>query len=141
MSLWSYNSDVMDALIELIISLVLSPIQTMFFSQVFVAFFSLHILQAVSNGKYLHPCLDMLVCNFTPPRKFVEALKLPYGVTKKENVLVRVHSALVHITGLVPLAPLSLWQIVHQRTPKVLQNIPGPVSSKTLFLWLKGKLY
>ncbi|CAO2836542.1 unnamed protein product [Amaranthus hypochondriacus] len=105
MSLWSYNSDVMDALIELIISL------------------------AVSNGKYLHPCLDMLVCNFTPPRKFVEALKLPYGVTKKENVLVRVHSALVHITGLVPLAPLSLWQIVHQRTPKVLQNIPGPVVS------------
>uniref|UniRef100_A0A803KNH7 Uncharacterized protein n=1 Tax=Chenopodium quinoa TaxID=63459 RepID=A0A803KNH7_CHEQI len=103
MSLWSYGPEVMDALIELIISL------------------------AASSGKYVDSCLDMLVCNFTPPKRFVEALKWPYGVAKKDHVLVRVHSALEYISGLVPLAPSRLLPIVLQRMPKVFNNLQEPV--------------
>lgn len=103
MSMWSYGPDVMDALIELIISL------------------------AASSGKYVDSCLDMLVCNFTPPRRFVEALKWPYGVAKKDHVLIRVHSALEYISSLVPLAPSRLLPIVLQRMPKVFNNLQEPV--------------
>uniref|UniRef100_A0A803L501 Uncharacterized protein n=1 Tax=Chenopodium quinoa TaxID=63459 RepID=A0A803L501_CHEQI len=103
MSLWSYGPEVMDALIELIITL------------------------AASSGKYVDSCLDMLVCNFTPPKRFIEALKWPYGVAKKDHVLVRVHSALEYISGLVPLAPSRLLPIVLQRMPKVFNNLQEPV--------------
>ncbi|KAL2925916.1 PHD finger protein MALE STERILITY 1 [Bienertia sinuspersici] len=103
MSMWSYGTDVMDALIELIISL------------------------AASKGKYLDSCLDMLVCNFTPPKRFVESLKLPYGVAKKDHVLNRVHSALEYIASLVPIAPSRLLPIVLQRMPKVINNVQLPV--------------
>ncbi|KNA19733.1 hypothetical protein SOVF_058790 [Spinacia oleracea] len=103
MSMWSYSPDVMDALIELIVSL------------------------ASSSGKYVDSCLDMLVCNFTPPKRFVEALKWPHGVAKKDHVLSRVHSALEFIAGLVPLAPSRLLPIVLQRMPKVFNNVQEPV--------------
>lgn len=86
------------------------------------------MLQAGSSGKYVDSCLDMLVCNFTPPKRFVEALKLPYGVAKKDHVLVRVHSALENIANLVPLAPSRLLPIVLQRMPKVFHNVQLPVS-------------
>ncbi|KAG8643947.1 hypothetical protein MANES_11G091200v8 [Manihot esculenta] len=93
MSMWNYGSDVMDALLELIISL------------------------AASNGKYVDSCLDMLVGNFMPPMYFMEALKQPRGQTKKEQVLSRVHTALEDIAALVPMAALRLSSIVVHRMP------------------------
>lgn len=102
MNMWSYGPDVMDALMELIISL------------------------AASNGKHVDLCLDMLVCNFIPPRRFVESLKSPYGIARKDRVLVRVHSTLEYIAGLVPLAPSRLLPIVLQRLPRVHQNLQEP---------------
>ncbi|KAK9673238.1 hypothetical protein RND81_12G155100 [Saponaria officinalis] len=98
MSLWNYGPDVMDALIELITSL------------------------AVSSGKFVDACLGMLVSNFAPPYRFVDALKMPYGIARKENVLDRVHSALDYIAGLVPLAPSRLCPIIRERMPKVFQQ-------------------
>ncbi|KAL9234976.1 hypothetical protein vseg_009783 [Gypsophila vaccaria] len=98
MSLWNYGPDVMDALIELITSL------------------------AVCSGKFVDACLGMLVSNFSPPYRFLEALKMPYGIAKKENVLDRVHSALDCIAGLVPLAPSRLCPIIRERMPKVYQQ-------------------
>ncbi|KAH9611145.1 hypothetical protein KSS87_004808 [Heliosperma pusillum] len=98
MSLWNYGPDVMDALIELITSL------------------------AVSSGKFIDACLGMLVSNFSPPYRFLEALKMPYGIAKKEHVLVRVHSSLDWIAGLVPLAPSRLCPIIKTRMPKVYQQ-------------------
>lgn len=98
--------------------------------KLFVPFVSFHMLQASSSGKYVDSCLDMLVCNFTPPKRFVEALKWPHGVAKKDHVLSRVHSALEFIAGLVPLAPSRLLPIVLQRMPKVFNNVQEPVSSE-----------
>ncbi|KAF5469558.1 hypothetical protein F2P56_013622 [Juglans regia] len=93
MNMWNYRPDVMDALLELIISL------------------------AASNGKHVSSCLEMLVSNFTPPYSFVDTLKQPRGLARKEQVLSRVHSALKHIADLVPLAPSILSPIVSQRMP------------------------
>lgn len=106
MSMWNYGPDVMDALIELITSL------------------------AASSGKYVDSCLDMLVSNFTPPFRFIESLKLPYGKVRKEQVMDRVHFALEYITGLVPLAPARLSPIVierMQRIPRFFQRSPESV--------------
>ncbi|RZC75899.1 hypothetical protein C5167_000348, partial [Papaver somniferum] len=72
MSLWKYNPDVMDALVELVIRLATSG--------------------------YLYSCLDMLVTNFMPHKSFLNELNKPRGIVKKEQVLDRVHSALVNIT-------------------------------------------
>ncbi|KAI3821681.1 hypothetical protein L1987_09250 [Smallanthus sonchifolius] len=83
MSLWNYGPDVMDALVELVVAL------------------------AASNGKYVDLCLDMLVSNFMPPYNFLEILKQPRGLAKKDQVIIRVHSALKGIADLVPLAPSS----------------------------------
>ncbi|KAL0547829.1 hypothetical protein IC582_012258 [Cucumis melo] len=95
MSLWDYGPNVMDSLIELIISL------------------------AVSNGKYVNSCLDMLVNNFMPPNSYMDFLKKPHGLTKKDEVLSRVHTALKDISDLVPLAPLRLEQIVVHKMQRV----------------------
>ncbi|KAM5547044.1 RNA polymerase I-specific transcription initiation factor RRN3 [Rosa sericea] len=91
MSLWNYGPDVMDALIELIISL------------------------AASSGKYLDLCLAMLTRHFETPSNFLEKLKLPYGLTKKDQVLTRVHSALKDIADVVPLSPARIVTIVSDR--------------------------
>ncbi|KAL6220829.1 hypothetical protein ACLB2K_008583 [Fragaria x ananassa] len=88
MSLWNYGPDVMDALIELIISL------------------------ASSSGKYVDLCLAMLTRHFETPPRFLEKLKLPYGLTKKDQVLSRVHSALKDISEVVPLSPARMVTIV-----------------------------
>ncbi|KAI3815132.1 hypothetical protein L1987_14788 [Smallanthus sonchifolius] len=93
MSLWNYGPDVMDALAELVVAL------------------------AASNGKYVDLCLDMLVSNFIPPYNFLEILKQPRGLAKKDQVIIRVHSALKGIADLVPLAPSRLEQIVRERVP------------------------
>ncbi|MFS7972193.1 putative RNA polymerase I specific transcription initiation factor RRN3 [Helianthus anomalus] len=93
MRLWNYGPDVMDALVELVVTL------------------------AGSNGKYVDLCLDMLVSNFIPPYNFLEILKQPRGLAKKDQVLMRVHSALKGIADVVPLAPSRLEQIVRERVP------------------------
>lgn len=59
----------------------------------------------------------MLVSNFTPPYSFVDVLKQPRGIARKDQVLSRVHLALKHIADLVPLAPSILSPIVSQRMP------------------------
>ncbi|PSS36602.1 RNA polymerase I-specific transcription initiation factor like [Actinidia chinensis var. chinensis] len=100
MSMWSYGPDVMDALVELIISL------------------------AASSGKYIDSCLDMLVSNFMPPHYFLALLKQPRGLARKDQVLHRVHSALRDIADLVPLAPLRLLPIILQKMPNVYSKEP-----------------
>lgn len=61
----------------------------------------------------------MLVSNFIPPYNFLEILKQPRGLAKKDQVLIRVHLALKGISDLVPLAPSRLEQIVRERVPHV----------------------
>ncbi|KAA8547617.1 hypothetical protein F0562_004046 [Nyssa sinensis] len=100
MSMWNYGPDVMEALVELIISL------------------------AASSGKYVDSCLLMLVNNFMPPRSFLELLKQPHGVARKDQVLYHVHSALKGIADLVPLAPLKLQDIITQRMPHIFKEEP-----------------
>ncbi|KAI4314673.1 hypothetical protein L6164_027561 [Bauhinia variegata] len=95
MSMWNYGTDVMDAQLELITSL------------------------AASNGKVVDDCLEMLVKNFVPPYYFLELLKQPRGLARKDQVLSRVHAALKNIADLVPLAPMLL-------SPKVIQRMPQP---------------
>ncbi|EEF37967.1 transcription initiation factor ia, putative [Ricinus communis] len=84
MSIWNYGPDVMEALLELIIAL------------------------AASNGKYIDPCLKMLVTNFVPPMYLIDILKLPRGQAKKEQVLSRLHTALEDIAHLIPMAASRL---------------------------------
>ncbi|KAL6576064.1 hypothetical protein OROHE_000535 [Orobanche hederae] len=99
MSLWNYGTDVMDALVELLISL------------------------ASSSADYVDLCLEMLVLNFTPPSTpasyFVELLKQPRGLAKKIQVLDRVHSTLKDIANVVPLSPLRLEKILSDRMPNI----------------------
>ncbi|XP_027345826.1 RNA polymerase I-specific transcription initiation factor RRN3 [Abrus precatorius] len=95
MSLWNYGTDVMDALLELIVSL------------------------AASNGKYIDWCLEMLVKHFVPPYYLLDLLKQENGIDRKNKVLSRVHAALEEIADLVPLAPLRLSPIVVQKMPSV----------------------
>ncbi|XP_010499599.1 PREDICTED: RNA polymerase I-specific transcription initiation factor rrn3-like isoform X2 [Camelina sativa] len=87
MSLWDHRPNVMDALVDLIISL------------------------AVTSGKYLDLCLNMLVSNFFPPPSVTDE--------KKQEVRLRVHEALHKISYLIPLAPSKLAPILAQRMPKI----------------------
>ncbi|XP_010460863.1 PREDICTED: RNA polymerase I-specific transcription initiation factor RRN3-like isoform X1 [Camelina sativa] len=87
MSLWNHRPNVMDALVNLIISL------------------------AVTSGKYLDLCLNMLVSNFIPPPSVTDE--------KKQEVRLRVHEALHKISYLIPLAPSKLAPILAQRMPKI----------------------
>lgn len=98
MSMWNYGPEVMDALVDLIISL------------------------AASSGKYVDSCLDMLIRNFVPPYSFLALLKQPRGLSRKDQVLSRVHSALESIGHLVPLAPMRLLSLVVQRMPRQYDN-------------------
>ncbi|GFS39416.1 RNA polymerase I specific transcription initiation factor RRN3 protein [Actinidia rufa] len=126
MSMWSYGPDVMDALVELIISLVCEyhVMPAMLFVGLFLIIFLLFELQAASSGKYIDSCLDMLVSNFMPPHYFLALLKQPRGLARKDQVLHRVHSALRDIADLVPLAPLRLLPIVLQKMPNVYSKEP-----------------
>ncbi|KAK9132548.1 hypothetical protein Scep_012076 [Stephania cephalantha] len=93
MSLWSYGPDVMDALVELIIAL------------------------AASGGDLVESCLQMLVSNFIPPKALLHNLSQPWCIKKKQQVLERVHSALINIAYLVPVSPLMLEHIIPRRMP------------------------
>ncbi|XP_030535855.1 RNA polymerase I-specific transcription initiation factor rrn3 isoform X2 [Rhodamnia argentea] len=98
MSMWNYGPEVMDALVDLIISL------------------------AASSGKFVDSCLDMLIRNFVPPYSYLALLKQPRGLSRKDQVLSRVHSALESISHLVPLAPMRLLSLVIQRMPRQNDN-------------------
>ncbi|KAL2458795.1 RNA polymerase I specific transcription initiation factor RRN3 protein [Forsythia ovata] len=104
MSLWNYGTDVMDALVELLISL------------------------AASSGDYVDLCLEMIVSNFIPPPSsssyFIELLKQPRGLAKKGQVLDCLHSTLKDIANLVPLSPLRLEKIVRDRMPNIYTKEP-----------------
>ncbi|XP_015967676.1 uncharacterized protein LOC107491346 [Arachis duranensis] len=100
MSLWNYGTSIMDALIELIVSL------------------------AASNGKYIDWSLELLVNNFTPPYHLMDSLKQESGIEKKNKVLSRVHAAFEAIAVLVPLAPLRLSPMVVQRMPLIYSKGP-----------------
>ncbi|KAL1559550.1 RNA polymerase I-specific transcription initiation factor RRN3-like [Salvia divinorum] len=91
MSLWDYGTDVMDALVELLIAL------------------------ASSNGDYVDICLEMLVMNFMPS----PAAQSARGLSKKIQVLDRVHSTLEDISNLVPLTPLRLQNLVRDKMPPI----------------------
>ncbi|MCL7028862.1 hypothetical protein MKW94_002434 [Papaver nudicaule] len=97
MSIWKYNPDVMDVLINLIVRL------------------------ATSGGTFANSCLEMLVTNFMPPHKdFLNHLTSEHRrAVRKEQVLDRVHSALINITELMPLAPMRLCPIIEQRMPNI----------------------
>ncbi|CAL5214648.1 unnamed protein product [Lathyrus oleraceus] len=102
MSLWNlattyknYDAtDIMDALIELLVSL------------------------AASKGIYIDWCLERLVRHFTAPKHVIDFLKNENGADRKNKVLSRVHDALKQIADLVPLAPMRLSSIVVQNIPK-----------------------
>ncbi|XP_016447846.2 uncharacterized protein LOC107772905 [Nicotiana tabacum] len=95
MSMWNYGTDVMDALMELLISL------------------------ATSGGQYVDLCLEMLVNNFVPPPSFISLLNQPRGILRKGQVTDRVHSTLIDIAELVPLSPLRLEKIVKEKMQKM----------------------
>ncbi|CAI9117203.1 OLC1v1018549C1 [Oldenlandia corymbosa var. corymbosa] len=101
MSLWKYDTYVMDSLVELIISLASS-----------------------TSPNCLDSCFDMLVCNFVPPIYLLESLNEPCGVGKKDQVLDRVHSALKDICDLFPLSPLRLERMIRHRMPSVYESQP-----------------
>ncbi|CAA3008355.1 Hypothetical predicted protein [Olea europaea subsp. europaea] len=104
MSLWNYGTDVIDALVDLLISL------------------------AASSGDYVDLCLGTLVSNFMPPSSsssyFIEMLKQPRGLAKKGQVLDHVHSTLKHIANLVPLSSLRLEKMDTDRMPNIYTKEP-----------------
>ncbi|GFP89206.1 RNA polymerase i-specific transcription initiation factor rrn3 [Phtheirospermum japonicum] len=120
MSLWNYGTDVMDALVELLVSL------------------------ASSSGEYVDLCLETLVVNFMPPcappsaSYFLEQLNQPRGLAKKTQVLDRVHSTLKDIANVVPLSPLRLEKIVRDRMPKTYMKEPLIVMYVENMLRLEG---
>ncbi|KAG9137026.1 hypothetical protein Leryth_013866 [Lithospermum erythrorhizon] len=99
MCLWNYSTDVMDALVELILSL------------------------AASSGKYVNLCLDMLVGNFVPPPYFNSILNEPRALTRKSQVLDCVHSTLKDIADMLPLSPMILEEKITERMPKPPMNL------------------
>ena len=142
MSMWNYGPDVMDALVELITSLVCDLcLCEPWCLEVLLLLSHFFMLQAASSGKYVDACLYMLVSNFSPPFRFIESLKLPYGKAKKEQVLDRVHFALECITDLIPLAPSRLLPIVMHRIHAIYQRTPEPVSSGPHLLFESGYLW
>ncbi|XP_031373298.1 RNA polymerase I-specific transcription initiation factor rrn3 isoform X2 [Punica granatum] len=77
---------------------------------------------SMSMWNYVPEIMDALTnliisLNFIPPYSFLRWLKQPRGLSIKNQVLSRVHSALESITGLVPLAPMRLSSLVVERMP------------------------
>lgn len=100
MSMWNYGTDVMDALMEFVISL------------------------ATSSGQYVDLCLEMLVSNFMPPESFISLLNQSRGILRKGQVIDRVHLTLTYIAKLVPLTPLRLERIITERMPHIFTKEP-----------------
>ncbi|CAH8391498.1 unnamed protein product [Eruca vesicaria subsp. sativa] len=95
MSLWNHKPHVMDALVDLLVSL------------------------AATSGKYLDSCLNRLVGHFVPPGWVINRLRQQRVIDLKREVLDRVHEALLKISLLVPLAPSRLFPILAQQLPKI----------------------
>ncbi|PHT56258.1 hypothetical protein CQW23_04744 [Capsicum baccatum] len=100
MSMWNYGTDVMDALMELVISL------------------------ATFSGQYVDLCLEMLVSNFMPPDSFISLLNQSRGILRKGQVIDHVHKTLIFIAELVPLSPLRLERIITERMPHIFTKEP-----------------
>ncbi|KAF8100974.1 hypothetical protein N665_0212s0018 [Sinapis alba] len=94
MSLWDNKPHIMDALVDLLISL------------------------AATSGKYLDSCLNMLIRHFVPPPWVIDRLSQGRVIDQKREVLSRVHEALLKISVLVPLAPSRLLPMLAQQLPK-----------------------
>lgn len=98
------------------------------------------IIQASANADYVDFCLDALVYNFMPPAtaprsaSYLDLLKQPWGLSKKTQVLDRVHSTLKNISNVVPLSPLRLEKIVRDRMPNIYTK--EPVRSYLGFLYI-----
>ncbi|KAF6160788.1 hypothetical protein GIB67_035989 [Kingdonia uniflora] len=92
MSMWNYGPDVMEALAELIVRMA-------------------------TSGKYFESCLDTLIFNFIPPHSFLNLLRQPRGLAKKDQVFNRVHAAMREISRLLPGAPLKLLELIRWRMP------------------------
>ncbi|KAF2603103.1 hypothetical protein F2Q70_00025102 [Brassica cretica] len=88
MSLWDLKPHVMDALVALLISL------------------------AVTTGKYLDPCLNMLVRHFLPSDWVVKRLSQHRVMKQKMEVLSRIHEALLKICILFPRAPSRILDML-----------------------------
>lgn len=89
------------------------------------------VIQASANADYVDFCLEALVYNFMPPvttpqsaSYFMDLLKQPRGLSKKTQVLDRVHSTLKNISNVVPLSPLRLEKIVRDRMPNMYAKEP-----------------
>lgn len=124
-SLWDYGTDVMDALVELLVHL------------------------ASSRGEYFDLCLEMLVINFMPPTSphsasyFVDLLKQSRGLTKKNQVLDRVHSTLLKIARMSPVhTPRKLEKIVIDRMPniKMMEHVFIETYVENMLRLLTGRL-
>ncbi|KAH0851171.1 hypothetical protein HID58_091093 [Brassica napus] len=68
--------------------------------------------QAVTTGKYLDPCLNMLVRHFLPPDWVIRRLSQHRVVKQKMEVLSRVHEALLKICILFPRAPSRILDML-----------------------------
>ncbi|VFQ76521.1 unnamed protein product [Cuscuta campestris] len=114
--MWNYGTDVMDALMELVVSL------------------------AASSGQYVDLCLEMLVNNFVPPETFVKLLNNPRVQARKGQVLDRVHSTLKAIADLVPLSPLRLEKIIKERMHKIRDKGPIVIYAENMLRLDSGPL-
>ncbi|VFQ64860.1 unnamed protein product [Cuscuta campestris] len=114
--MWNYGTDVMDALMELVVSL------------------------AASSGQYVDLCLEMLVNNFVPPETFVKLLNNPRVQARKGQVLDRVHSTLKAIADLVPLSPLRLEKIIKERMHKIRDKGPIVIYAENMLRLDSGSL-
>ncbi|BBH08121.1 hypothetical protein Prudu_020230 [Prunus dulcis] len=68
---------------------------------------------AISSGKYVDRCLEILTHQFCPP----DILPLLKILARKDQVLSRVHSALKYIADMMPLSPMRLGPIVLDGMP------------------------
>ncbi|CAL5041184.1 unnamed protein product [Urochloa decumbens] len=98
MSIWYYNRDTRDALLDLIIR-----------------------LSAVAD-QYLRECLQMLVNNFTPPGPLVSQMEKLVSDDKRKEIYSQLHESLKMISDTVPLAPRVLKDIINRSMPKLFDN-------------------
>jgi len=61
----------------------------------------------------------MLIRHFVPPPWVIDRLWQNRVIVQKQNVLSRVHEALLKISLLVPLAPSRLFPMLAQQLPKI----------------------
>ncbi|KAE8077854.1 hypothetical protein FH972_016374 [Carpinus fangiana] len=85
MNMWNCGPDVMDALLELIISL------------------------AASNGKHVNSCLEMLVRNFTPPYSFIVLSPI---VSQRRPIYAEEPLAVIYVENMLKLESGAIGEFV-----------------------------